>query len=116
MQTSDRGRSRVRSRARRIDSTADGFVPPSGAYDVRVVYTEPEFQRRTPAAPAEYFFTYLAMAARSPEEAMRMALEDFWETAWLSRVCWRRCVQRVTVLDGSRVALERAGDDFSRDS
>jgi len=116
MQTSDRRRNRVRSRARRTDATAVGIVPIAGAYDVRVVYTEPEFQRRTPAAPAEFSFTYVAIAARSPETAMRMALRDFEETAWLSRVGWRRCVERVTVLAGSEVALERAGDDLSSDS
>jgi hypothetical protein len=106
----------VRSRARRIDSTGAGFVPRTSGYSVRVVYTEPEFQRRTPAAPDEFSFTYSAIAARSPEEAMRRALQDFRETAWLSRVGWRRCVERVTVLDGSTVALELAGDDLSRDS
>jgi len=116
MQTSDGRRNKVRSRARRTDSPADGIVPFAGAYDVRVVYTEPEFQRRTPAAPAEFSFTYLAIAARSPEQAMRMALREFRETAWLSRVGWRRCVERVTVLAGSEVALERAGDDLSSDS
>jgi len=116
MQTSDRRRNRVRPRALSNNSTGAGFVPFARGYDVRVVYTEPEFQRRTPTAPAEYSFTYLAIAARSPEEAIRMALRDFRETARLSRVGWRRCIERVIVLDRSRVELERAGDDHPSDS
>ena len=77
-------------------------MPLACGYDVRVVYTEPEFQRRTPCAPAEYSFTYLGIAARSPEEAVDAALQDFWETARLSQVSWRRRVERVNVQPSRR--------------
>ena len=77
-------------------------MPLAGGYDVRVVYTEPGFQRRTPCAPSEYSFTFFGVAARSPEEAVDAALQDFWETARLSRMSWRRCVERVNVQPSRR--------------
>ena len=74
--------------------------PPSApGYKVRIVYTEPEFQRRTPGAPAEYSFTWFGIVARSREEAVAQAVRDFWDTASHSRVGWRRCIERVTVLE-----------------
>ena len=71
-------------------------------HSVRVVYTEPEFQRRTPGAPEEYRFDYQDIPATSPEEAIATAIREFWHTASLSRVRWRRCIQSVSVLDGTR--------------
>lgn len=114
MQTPEEGKDARRSRS--PEAAASGVVARQGAvtYQVRIVYTEPEFQRRTPGAPEEYSFTYFGIAARSPQEAVQMALQDFRETAWRSRVSWRRCVERVTVLSGSGVPLERAGDDLPR--
>ena len=66
-------------------------------FDVLVVYTEPEFQRRTANAPAEYSYVYADVEALSPDDAVRIALEDFRRTARLSRVSWRRNVERITV-------------------
>jgi hypothetical protein len=71
-------------------------------HSVRVVYTEPEFQRRTPGAPAEYRFDYQDIPATSAEEAIATALREFWYMASMSRVGWRRCIQSVSVLDRSR--------------
>jgi len=68
-------------------------------YQVHIVYTEPEFQRRTPGAPSEYSFTYFGIVARSREEAVELAVRDFWDTARCSRVGWRRCIERVTILE-----------------
>ena len=76
-----------------------GAVPAAHLYQVRIVYTEPEFQRRTPDAPSEYSFTYFDIAADSPDEAIQRAVDDFWETARCSRVGWRRCIERVAVLE-----------------
>ncbi len=104
-----------RSRAAGAAASGVAAQPSASTYQVRIVYTEPEFQRRTPGAPKEYSFTYFEIAARSPREAVQMALQDFRETAWRSRVCWRRCVERVMVLSGSGVPLERAGDDLPRE-
>jgi hypothetical protein len=79
--------------------TVAGAVRATHRYQVRIVYTEPEFQRRTPDAPSEYSFTYFDIAADSRVEAIRRAVDDFWETARCSRVGWRRCIERVTVLE-----------------
>jgi hypothetical protein len=79
--------------------TVAAAVPSTHRYQVRIVYTEPEFQRRTPDAPSEYSFTYFDIAADSREEAIQRAVVDFWETARCSRVSWRRCIERVTVLE-----------------
>jgi hypothetical protein len=104
-------------RSRAGGPAASGVDADQGAstYQVRIVYTEPEFQRRTPGAPEKYSFTYFGIAARSPQEAVQMALQDFRETAWRSRVSWRRCVERVMVLSGSGIPLERPGDDLPRE-
>ena len=67
-------------------------------YSVRVVYTEPEFQRRTAGAPAEYCFTFEDIPAGSPADAVRVAVREFWETAACSRVTWRRFISRISVL------------------
>ena len=71
-------------------------------YSVRVVYTEPEFQRRTPDAPDEYLFDYPDIPAPSPAAAIAAAVRNFWQTARLSRVSWRRCIRRVSILDRKR--------------
>lgn len=68
-------------------------------YQVRIVYTEPEFQRRTPGAPAEYSFTYFGITASSAEEAVDLAVRNFWDTAWRSRVGWRRCIEKTVVVE-----------------
>jgi len=67
-------------------------------YSVRVVYTEPEFQRRTAGAPAEYCFTFEDFPAGSPADAVRLAIREFWTTASCSRVSWRRFISRISVL------------------
>lgn len=71
-------------------------------YSVRVVYTEPEFQRRTPDAPDEYRFDYPDIPAPSPGAAIDAAVRDFWHTASLSRVGWRRCIRSVSILARGR--------------
>jgi hypothetical protein len=77
-------------------------------YSVRVVYTEPEFQRRTPDAPTEYHFDYPDIPAGSPAAAIDSAVRNFWHTASLSRVGWRRCIQSVSILDRVRPRGRRA--------
>lgn len=82
----------------------------AAAYDVRFEYTEPEFQRRMADAPRRYSFTFFRIAAPSPHDAASIALKDFREMAFLSRVGWRRCVRRITVLNPAGPALELQGD------
>src|SRR2546425_182244 len=102
MRASETGEDADRSHVRRSRSPGAAAMPLAGGYDVRVVYKEPEFQRRTPCAPTEYSFTFFGVAARSTEEAVDAALRDFRETARLSRVSWRRRVERVTVQPSRR--------------
>ena len=83
----------------------------AGAYDVRFEYTEPEFQRRTADTPRRYSFTFFRIAAPSPHDAAARALQDFREMAFLSRVGWRRCVRRITVLNPAGPAIELPGDE-----
>jgi len=71
-------------------------------YTVRVTYTEPEFQRRTPDAPAEYRFDYPDIPASSPAAAIQSAVWNFRHMARLSRVGWRRCIQRVSIVGRPR--------------
>lgn len=70
-------------------------------HSVRVVYTEPEFQRRTPGAPEEYRFDFQDIPATSVGEAIATAIRKFWHVASLSHVGWRRCIQKVLFLNGS---------------
>jgi len=70
-------------------------------HTVRVVYTEPEFQRRTPGAPEEYRFDYRDIPATTAGEAIAAAIHQFWHVASLSHVGWRRCIQSILVLDGT---------------
>ena len=76
-------------------------------FDVRVVYTEPEFQRRTAVAPEEYSYTYHGVEAFSADEAVGIALREFEETARCSRVGWRRCVERITISGVESLAIRR---------
>jgi len=116
MQIPEDNRDERRKGARGVVPPDPGGEPAAAGYRVRIVYTEPEFQRRTPGAPAAYSFTYFGIAARSPEEAIQEALRDFQETAWRSRVGWRRCVESVTILDGPGVVPRRALKDPSAES
>lgn len=76
-------------------------------HTVRVVYTEPEFQRRTPNAPKEYHFDYRDIPAVSPDLAIEWAIRQFWGLARLSRVSWRRCIQRVVIIEGTHAGAYR---------
>ena len=99
MDSTEDPRDARRSPAPGAESSLRGHRFAAPGYKVRIVYTEPEFQRRTPGAPAEYSFTYSGIVARSPEEAVEMAVRDFRDTASHSRVGWQRCIERITVLE-----------------
>ena len=72
---------------------------PSGlpGYRVRIVYTEPEFQERNPQCPREFSFSRDYPGARSPQEALRKAVDFFDFCTENSSVGWRRVIQSVTV-------------------
>lgn len=76
-------------------------------HTVRVVYTEPEFQRRTPSAPKEYHFDYRDVPAVSPDLAIDWAIRHFRALASLSWVSWRRCIERVVILEGKHSGTVR---------
>lgn len=67
-------------------------------YRVQIVYTEPEFHRRNPHTPSEYSFTYDAVPAVTPEEAILLVTERFRRLAGLSRVGWGREIKSITIL------------------
>ena len=66
-------------------------------YRVRIVYTEPEFQERNPQCPREFSFSRDYPGARSPQEALRKAVDFFDFCAEHSSVGWRRIIHSVNV-------------------
>ena len=72
-------------------------VPRRGGYRVRIVYTEPEFQRRNPDSPSEYSGLFDCPAAHSRREAVRQALDEWDFFARHSGVSWRRLIRSVRV-------------------
>jgi len=66
-------------------------------YRVRIVYTEPEFQERNPQCPPTFAFSRDYPGARSPQEALRKAVDFFDFCAEHSSVGWRRIIHSVTV-------------------
>ncbi len=82
--------------------TPDSHPPssvPSGlpGYRVLIIYTEPEFQMRNPDCTREFSFRRDYPEARSPQEALKQAVEFFDFCAENSNVGWRRVIQSVTV-------------------
>ncbi len=69
-------------------------------FGVRIIYIEPEFHRRNPAAPPEFCFTWVGIPAGSPEEAIDMVRRRWDEMAFHSRVGWRREIKSMTILRG----------------
>jgi hypothetical protein len=78
------------SRARREGRPAGGFM-------VRIVYTEPEFQRRVADAPPFFTADFDCSGAADPDEAVRRALHTWDWYACNSRVGWRRIIQSIEV-------------------
>jgi len=79
----------------------DGPTRPGGGrpigYRVRIVYTEPEFQRRNPHCPPEFSGLFEVRDAASPDEAVRRALVEWNFCARHSGVGWPRVITSVTV-------------------
>jgi hypothetical protein len=65
---------------------------------VQIVYTEPEFQLRNPHGPSEFKFTERYREARSPQEAVARAMQDYEFCYANSSVGWRRVLKSVTVV------------------
>lgn len=70
--------------------------PPNG-YRVRIVYTEPEFQRRNPHSPPEFTGIFDVTGAASHDEAVRRALAEWDHCVRHSGVGWKRVIKSVTV-------------------
>ena len=64
---------------------------------VRIVYTEPEFQRRNPHCPPEFSGIFEITDAASPDEAVQRALAEWNFCARHSQVSWPRVIKSVTV-------------------
>jgi len=91
-------------RASAVDSDPRPSGQPEQGYQLRIVYTEPEFQSRNPDTPPTYSIVYNCPGASSPQEAIRMGLHEWDRCARYSRVGWRRVIQSVTIVprpDGS---------------
>jgi hypothetical protein len=66
-------------------------------YRVRIVYTEPEFQRRNPHCPPEFCGVIDVPDAMSRDEALRRALADWDFCARHSSVSWARVIKSVII-------------------
>jgi hypothetical protein len=64
-------------------------------YSVRILYTEPEFQRRNPGTPPFYSFKLRYVGVTSPQEALDRALEYYESCYRNSGVNWLRVIQSV---------------------
>jgi len=67
-------------------------------FKVQIVYTEPEFQMRNPNAPPEFKCSMRYREARSPQDAVARAMEDYEFCYANSSVGWRRVLKAVTVI------------------
>ncbi|HEU4401322.1 MAG TPA: hypothetical protein VFT43_04385, partial [Candidatus Polarisedimenticolia bacterium] len=77
------------------ETVRDPLPPPAtgpvrAGYRIRLVYTEPEFQRRNPQCPPEFAITYLGIPARSERQAVDLVLEEWRRCSRHSRVAWFR--------------------------
>ena len=66
-------------------------------FRVRIIYREPEFQRRNPGGPPQFSSLFDLPAATSGAEAVRLALEEWEHCARHSGVSWERVIQAVVV-------------------
>lgn len=69
---------------------------PNG-YRVRIVYTEPGFQRRNPHCPPEFTGVFDITGAVSYDDAVRRALAEWDEYIRNSGVGWTRVIKSVIV-------------------
>jgi hypothetical protein len=66
-------------------------------FRVRIIYREPEFQRRNPHCPREFSSLFEVPDALSGVEAVRRALLEWDFCARHSGVSWERVIQSVVV-------------------
>jgi hypothetical protein len=66
-------------------------------YRVRIVYTEPEFQRRNPRCPPEFSSLFEFPGAVSRDAAVRQALSEWEFCLRHTRVGWTRAIKSVLV-------------------
>ena len=71
---------------------------PTRGFTVRILYTEPEFQRRHPDTPPCFTADFDCTGVADPEEAVRRALQTWDWYAINTRVGWRRIIQSIEVL------------------
>ena len=67
-------------------------------FRVQIIYTEPEFQLRNPQCPPQFKFSASYGDARSPQEAVAKAMEEYEFCYANSSVGWRRVLKSVTVV------------------
>ncbi len=66
-------------------------------YRVRIIYTEPEFQRRNPHRPPEFSSLFEFPGAVSRDDAVRQALSEWEFCLRHTRVNWTRAIKSVLV-------------------
>ena len=67
-------------------------------FRVQIIYTEPEFQLRNPQCPPHFRFSESYADARSPQEAVARAMDQYEFCYANSSVGWRRVLKSVTVV------------------
>lgn len=66
-------------------------------YRVRIIYTEPEFQRRNPHCPPEFSSLFECPGAASYDDAARQALSEWQFCLRHTQVGWTRVIKSVIV-------------------
>ena len=69
----------------------------TGAWLVRIDYSEPTFRLYNPHAPEFYTIVYRIDPAPTPEEAVRRAMQEWNHCRAHTRVGWNREIDRIEV-------------------
>jgi hypothetical protein len=77
--------------------TVGSAIARQPGFRVRIIYREPEFQRRNPDCPQEFSSLFEVPDARSGAEAVRLALTEWDFCVAHSGVSWERVIQAVVV-------------------
>jgi hypothetical protein len=74
------------------------LIPPkTDRFNVTVYYKEPFFSETIEKSPDTIFSSSFHVVAENPEEAKKMAIDDFFEIAKESSVNWERKIVNVKV-------------------
>ena len=77
--------------------TMGSAIARQSGFRVRIIYREPEFQRRNPQCPQQFSSLFEIHDALTSAEAVRRALTEWDFCVRHSGVSWERVIQSVVV-------------------